>query len=134
MLARPISLDLLSDVFVEMREPLVRHMFDTHNRLLLLLITQQFFSFTFQARPGEQSIAGFSVCFWTHSARRSQLAGEPAHGVSLQGVYGNGNFLDAMAGAALESTFFKAPLARRNPSQSHPVFAGETHRPLYIRR
>jgi hypothetical protein len=53
MLARPISLDLLSNVFVEMREPLVGHMFDTHNRLLLLLITQQFFSFTFQARPGE---------------------------------------------------------------------------------
>jgi hypothetical protein len=31
-----IGLDLLSNVFVEMSEPLVRHTFDAHHRLLLL--------------------------------------------------------------------------------------------------
>jgi hypothetical protein len=35
MLVRAISLDLLSNVFVEMREPFVRHMFDAHDQLLL---------------------------------------------------------------------------------------------------
>ena len=34
MLVRTISLDLLSNVFVEMSEPFVRHMFDTHNQPL----------------------------------------------------------------------------------------------------
>jgi hypothetical protein len=43
MLVRSISLDLLSNVFVEMSEPLVRHMFDTHNQLLLLLINSTVF-------------------------------------------------------------------------------------------
>jgi hypothetical protein len=35
MIVRSIGLDLLSNVFVEMSEPLVRHMFDTHDQLLL---------------------------------------------------------------------------------------------------
>src|SRR5258708_12538735 len=35
-----------------------------------------------------------------------------------------------MTCAALEAAFLKAPLARRNSSQSHPVFADGTHRPL----
>ena len=35
MLVRAIGLDLLSNVFVEMREPFVRHMFDAHDQLLL---------------------------------------------------------------------------------------------------
>ena len=36
MLVRSISLDLLSNVFVEMSEPLVRHTFDAHDQLLFL--------------------------------------------------------------------------------------------------
>jgi len=34
MLVRSVGLDLLSNVFVEMSEPFVRHMFDTHNQPL----------------------------------------------------------------------------------------------------
>jgi hypothetical protein len=37
MLVRSISLDLLSNVFVEMSEPFVGHMLDAHNQLLLQL-------------------------------------------------------------------------------------------------
>jgi hypothetical protein len=39
MLLAPIGLDLLSNVFVEMSEPFVGHMFDTHDQLLLVLNT-----------------------------------------------------------------------------------------------
>jgi len=34
MLVRSVSLDLLSNVFVEMSEPFVRHLFYTHNQPL----------------------------------------------------------------------------------------------------
>ena len=37
MLVRLVSLDLLSNIFVEMSEPFVRHMFDAHGQLLLQL-------------------------------------------------------------------------------------------------
>ena len=63
-------------------------------------------------------------------SRRPELAGHPAHGVGLQGIDGEGNFLDQMAGAALESTLLKATFAWRDPSQSHPVLAGRTRWPL----
>lgn len=62
MLVRSIGLDLLSNVFVEMSESLVRHMFDTHDQL-------QLYSAVFlrrvelQTRPGEQSLVGCFVCF-----------------------------------------------------------------------
>ena len=107
MLMYSICLDLLSNVFVEMSEPFVRHVFNTHDQLLLWL--------------------NAITC---NSARRSQLTGEPAHCVCFHRVYSEGNFLDAMAGAALESALLKARLAARNLSQPHPVLAGRTHRPL----
>jgi hypothetical protein len=112
MLVRPVSLDLLSNVFVEMSEPFVRHMFDTHNQPL-------FNSNTITSRIEHRLLA------W-----RPQFAGEPAHGISFQRVDGNGNFFNPMAGAALESPLLKAAFAGRNSSQSHPVFAGETHWPF----
>ncbi len=131
MLVRSISLDLLSNVFVEMREPLVGHMFDTHNLPLLLLVNSIVFPLRLPKLDQASTLVGFFVCFLdTLLVRRSQLAGEPAHGVGLQRVDGKGNFLDVMAGAALERTLLKAPFAGRNSSQSHPVFASETHRPF----
>src|SRR5438046_10754303 len=66
-------------------------------------------------------------------SRRPELAGHPAHGVGLQGIDGEGNFLDQMAGAALESRLLKATFAWRDPSQSHPVLAGRTRSPLSTR-
>ena len=106
MLVRAVSLDLLSNVFVEMSEPFVRHMFDAHGQLPIQLN---------------------ATCLL---AWRSQFAGEPANGISLQRIYGKGNFFNAMTGAALESPLLKAAFAGRNSSQSHPVFAGETHWPF----
>jgi hypothetical protein len=57
-----IGFDLLSNIFVEMSEPFVRHVFHAHNQLLPLLSL--------------------------FSPRRPQFTGEPAHGVRLQGIYG----------------------------------------------
>ena len=62
------------------------------------------------------------------------MARQPAHGVSLHRVYGKGNFLDSVAGAALERPLLKAELAGRDSNQSHLVFAGRTGRPLSNRR
>jgi len=62
------------------------------------------------------------------------MARQPAHGVSLHRVYGKGNFLDAVAGAALERPLLKAELAGRDSNQSHLVFAGRTRRSLTNRR
>ena len=62
------------------------------------------------------------------------MARQPAHGVSLHRVYGKGNFLDAVAGAALEGPLLKAELAGRDSNQSHLVFAGRTRRSLTNRR
>ena len=62
------------------------------------------------------------------------MARQPAHGVSLHRVYGKGNFLDAVAGAALEGPLLKAELAGRDSNQSHLVFAGRTGRSLTNRR
>jgi hypothetical protein len=45
MLVRFISLDLLSNVFVEMNDPVVRHIFNTHNQLL--------FNFPFAFSPNQ---------------------------------------------------------------------------------
>jgi hypothetical protein len=44
------------------------------------------------------------------------------------------NFLDAVAGAALEGPLLKAELAGRDSNQSHLVFAGRTRRSLTNRR
>jgi hypothetical protein len=110
-LACPVCLDLLANVFVIMSEPFVRHIFDTH----------------VNSRSNEAFPLRLNRLLL---ARRTQLAGEPAHGVSLQRIDGKGNLLDAVTGAALERPFLKAPLAGRNSSQSHPVFARGTHWPL----
>jgi hypothetical protein len=56
MVVRPVSLDLLSNVFVEMSEPLVRHMFDTHDQLLLNSLAQRGFPFALA-----RSLVGFFV-------------------------------------------------------------------------
>jgi hypothetical protein len=63
-------------------------------------------------------------------ARRPELAGEPADGVSFQGVEREADLVGAMASAALEDTLLDSPFAWRDPSQAHPVFAGGAHRPL----
>ena len=65
-----------------------------------------------------------------HLARRPELAGEPADGVSFQGVEREADLVGAMASAALEDTLLNSPFARRDASQSHPAFAGGAHRPL----
>ena len=49
-------------------------------------------------------------------ARRPQLAGHPAHGVGLQGIDRKGNFLDPVAGAALEGALLNTRFAWRDPS------------------
>jgi hypothetical protein len=87
-------------------------------------------------RPGELRfqrecyLPGWKTGLDAHLARRPELAGDPAHGVSFQRVDREANLVGAMARPALEDTLLKSPFARRNPSQSHPVFAGGTHRPL----
>src|SRR4051794_12061570 len=58
------------------------------------------------------------------------MARQPAHGVSLHRVYGEGNFLHAMAGAALESPLLKAARTGRDLSQPHLVLTDRTGRPL----
>jgi hypothetical protein len=39
MLVTPIGIDLSPDVFVEKSEPFVRHPFDAHDQLVVLLYT-----------------------------------------------------------------------------------------------
>jgi hypothetical protein len=63
-------------------------------------------------------------------ARWSEFACQPAQRISFKGVYWQGNFLNAMTGAALESPLLKASQTGRHPSQTHPVLAGRTHRPV----
>jgi hypothetical protein len=101
MLVRSISSDLLANIFVENNKPFVRHSFDAHDQLPQLT-----------------------------SPRRLEFAGEPAHRICLQRVHREGNLLAAMASAALECALLKSPFAGRTSNQSHPVFAGWTHRPL----
>jgi hypothetical protein len=60
--------------------------------------------------------------------RKRHLKALGALGICVHGVYPKGDFLSPMTGAALESTLLKASFAPRNSSQSHPVFAGGTHR------
>src|SRR6266436_10248963 len=97
--ARSFGFDLLSNVVVVASKPLVRHTFDAHSQLLLPIYR-----------------GGFN-----------SLASKPT-GICVHGVYPKGNFLSPMTGAALESTLLKASFAPRDSSQSHPVFAGGTHR------
>ena len=42
--------------------------------------------------------------------RRLYLVCQPTHGISSQGVYGETQFLDAVAGGAFERAFLKAAL------------------------
>jgi hypothetical protein len=50
---------------------------------------------------------------WRHNlARRSELAGDPAHGVGFQRVERDADLIGAMAGVALEGTLLKPPFAR----------------------
>jgi len=82
MLARPVGLDLSSNVFVEMSEPLVRHMFDTHDQLLLYSLPHRGFPFAL-ARPFEHSLVGFLCASWTCCQRGglSSLASQPTASV-----------------------------------------------------
>src|SRR5258705_607582 len=54
LLIRSISLDLLSNVFVEMNQPFVRHVFDAHDQLLLLQLNATFPSPSTPARQAKQ--------------------------------------------------------------------------------
>lgn len=61
------------------------------------------------------------------STGRLQLARKPAGRISLQRIDRETNFFNLMTSAAFKGAFFVASLARRNPSQAHPVLTGRTH-------
>jgi len=63
-------------------------------------------------------------------AWRTQLPGEPAHGIGFHRIHGKGHFLDALAAAALERPLLDALCKGSDARQSHPVLAGRTHRSL----
>jgi hypothetical protein len=67
------------------------------------------------------------------SARRPELAGEPAHGIGLHGIHGEGDLLRPRARGALEGPLIETSLSRRDPCQGHPMFAHRTHRTI-VRR
>jgi hypothetical protein len=62
------------------------------------------------------------------STRRPEFAGEPTNGVRLQRIHSQCDFLDAVARAAFKRSHFKSAFAWRDASETHPVFAGRTHR------
>jgi hypothetical protein len=104
-----------------------------------LAVAEPFFKDGITAIPCERP--KISLRHWTkhgckHAYRRRlgsllwwlQLSRQPAHGVRFQGINGQGNLINAVAGRAFKCALLEATFSGRNPGQPEPVLTGRTHR------